>query len=521
MSTSLYRKFRPQVFEDVIGQDHIVITLRNQIMTGDVAHAYIFTGTRGTGKTTCAKILARAINCLSPLNGSPCGVCSNCAELSNNNNLDIFEMDAASNNSVDDIRDLRDKANYPPSIGKYKVYIIDEVHMLSTNAFNALLKTLEEPPPHVVFILATTEIHKVPQTILSRCIRFDFKLVSNELIAGMIGKIYEESGVKYEVEALYSIANAGAGSVRDALSIADMCMSYCNKNVTHDAVLDVVGSAPVEKLLKLAESIIKLDYNRVLEQINEMTQRGANIGILRRDLTDFFKNLIFIKSGLRYDRNVNISRQIFDNCVELVSETNTTFLIRVLFALSRLENEMRYSIQPKTIFESVLLQAMDVGHDYDEVTVMSKLKSMESKLEALSDMNIMNITSASILKNDANENTMRITSIKDPAIVWGKMIGVFRAGQMYSIMAAVKDVNEARIEDDKFIVCFEDEADCSALKQKDNYSAVQGVLSAFCPEHIFMPQYMPGKKDKINAEVARLKALFDGENLEISKHGKV
>ena len=235
--TSLYRKYRPDTFDKVIGQDHIVRTLKNQIAHGNVGHAYIFTGTRGTGKTSVAKIFARAVNCLSPLaDGSPCGKCENCVELASNSNFDILEIDAASNNSVDQIRELTDKIGFPPTVGKYKVYIVDEVHMLSKAAFNALLKTLEEPPSHAIFILATTEIHQIPATILSRCLRFDFRLVPNGVIAKRIRFIFDDIGVKYENEAVDLIASAGAGSVRDALSVADMCVSYCDSNVTYNGV---------------------------------------------------------------------------------------------------------------------------------------------------------------------------------------------------------------------------------------------------------------------------------------------
>ena len=253
--TSLYRKYRPDTFDKVIGQDHIVRTLKNQIARDNIGHAYIFTGTRGTGKTSVAKIFARAVNCLSPVNGSPCGKCECCLALAESGNFDVLEIDAASNNSVDQIRDLTDKINFPPTIGKYKVYIVDEVHMLSKAAFNALLKTLEEPPSHAIFILATTEIHQIPATILSRCLRFDFRLVPNAVTAKRIRDIFDEIGVKYEREAVELIASAGAGSVRDALSVADTCVSYCEGNVTYGGVLEVLGASDPQKLRELASAI--------------------------------------------------------------------------------------------------------------------------------------------------------------------------------------------------------------------------------------------------------------------------
>ena len=227
---ALYRKYRPNTFDGLIGQEHIVKTLVNQIENDRLGHAYLFTGTRGTGKTSAAKIFAKAINCLNPKNGSPCGECECCRAISNPSNIDVIEIDAASNNGVNEIRDLREKVQYPPVSCKYKVYIIDEVHMLTGAAFNALLKTLEEPPKHAVFILATTEVHKIPATILSRCMRFDFRLISNEKIASLISKIYDEQDKDYEKEAVYAIAKAGEGSIRDALSIADTAISFGTVN---------------------------------------------------------------------------------------------------------------------------------------------------------------------------------------------------------------------------------------------------------------------------------------------------
>lgn len=237
---SLYRKFRPNSFESVIGQEAVTKTLANQIKTGRIGHAYLFTGSRGVGKTTCARIFAKAINCLNPENGSPCEKCRCCTELSSPN-MDIIEIDAASNNGVDDARAIRDNVSYPPVIGKYKVYIIDEVHMLTGSAFNALLKTLEEPPAHAVFILATTEAHKLPATILSRCMRFDFRLVSTSEIADRVASIYDSEGKAYERSAVNYIAAAAEGSVRDALSLAETCMSLSQGKLTYADVLAATG----------------------------------------------------------------------------------------------------------------------------------------------------------------------------------------------------------------------------------------------------------------------------------------
>ncbi|MDE6398348.1 MAG: DNA polymerase III subunit gamma/tau, partial [Clostridiales bacterium] len=269
--TALYRKYRPQTFDDVIGQDHITQTLINQLKSERVGHAYLFTGSRGTGKTTCAKIFARAVNCLEPQNGSPCGKCKVCRALADASNIDIMEIDAASNNRVDEVREIRERVKYPPVNGKYKVYIIDEVHMLTDSAFNALLKTLEEPPSFVIFILATTEVHKLPATILSRCMRFDFRLVSADLLAQNIRRIFDAEGKTYEEEAVRYIAGAGEGSVRDSLSVADMCLSRSEGKLTLADVLDVLGAADRGKIRALTQSILQGDAREILLQIDALT----------------------------------------------------------------------------------------------------------------------------------------------------------------------------------------------------------------------------------------------------------
>ena len=291
---SIYRRFRPKTFDDVIGQDHIVRTLTNQIKAGKIRHAYLFTGTRGTGKTSCAKIFSRAVNCLTPVNGSPCGKCEVCRKLQEDNGVDIIEIDAASNNSVDEIRTLKENVMYRPTIGRYKVYIVDEVHMLSASAFNALLKTLEEPPEHVVFILATTEVQKIPQTILSRCVRFDFRLIDVDVLVDLLKKIFNELNVKYDERALVKIAVQGEGSVRDTLSAADSCMSYCGNNVTYEDVLEILGATDFDSVDRLCKAILDGDTGSALSEADKMLRKGRTT--LGRDLANYLNDLITVKN---------------------------------------------------------------------------------------------------------------------------------------------------------------------------------------------------------------------------------
>ena len=294
MHKALYRVYRPKTFEDVVGQEHIVKTLKNQIKNNNIGHAYLFSGTRGTGKTSTAKIFARAVNCLNPINEEPCNECEICVDTLNDNIMDIVEIDAASNNSVDDIRELRESVKYTPSKAKYKVYIIDEVHMLSQGAFNALLKTLEEPPSYVIFILATTEPHKIPATILSRCQRFDFKRVSSKDIADRMSYICEKENIQAEDKALSLIARNSQGALRDALSILDQCMSFGNDKIEYNDVIELLGTVNIDELFQLSQSIIDEDTKKSLQILNEFIIWGKDIRNLINDLIDHLFYLLLL-----------------------------------------------------------------------------------------------------------------------------------------------------------------------------------------------------------------------------------
>ncbi|MDE6667249.1 MAG: DNA polymerase III subunit gamma/tau, partial [Clostridia bacterium] len=295
MYLAFYRTFRPTSFDEVVRQEHIVRILKNQIESDKVGHAYLFCGPRGTGKTTLAKIFARAINCENPVNASPCGKCAACRALADGSNLDVSEIDAASNNGVDEMRDLREKVQYPPVAGKYKVYIIDEVHMLTQSAFNAVLKTLEEPPRHAVFILATTEPQKIPATILSRCMRFDFKLIPQHDLEELIKSVFKKTGKEYEDAAVSAIARAGAGSARDSLSIADMCASYSHGKLTYNDVNAVLGSAEWAKVAHICGCILNEDASAALSAVEEILATGKGVGVLIKDMLSFLNDCTIVK----------------------------------------------------------------------------------------------------------------------------------------------------------------------------------------------------------------------------------
>ena len=378
---ALYRKYRPTGFDGIIGQEHVVKTLVNQIETGRLGHAYLFTGTRGTGKTSTAKIFAKAINCEHPVNGSPCGKCAACKALSDPSNIDVIEIDAASNNGVNEIRELRDNVQFPPVTCKYKVYIIDEVHMLTGAAFNALLKTLEEPPRHAVFILATTEAHKLPATILSRCMRFDFRLVPTERIAELIAKIYDEQGKKYTKEAVFAIARAGEGSIRDALSIADTALSFGDKELTYDDVNEILGSTNSELITLFCERLLAGDSGEALRITESLASLGKSMGVLTKDLTVILRDLLIIKTCKTANALLGLPDSRFNELKSMADGVSEARIIRMLEIFAETENALRYTTHPRVVFETAAVKAARPETDYDIDAILARVKALEDKFK--------------------------------------------------------------------------------------------------------------------------------------------
>lgn len=379
---ALYRKFRPNEFEDVKGQDAIVRTLKNQIEADRIGHAYLFCGTRGTGKTTVAKIFAKAVNCEHPVDGSPCGECAVCKAIAAGNSMNVIEIDAASNNGVDNIREIREEVAYRPTEGRYKVYIIDEVHMLSAGAFNALLKTLEEPPSYVIFILATTESHKIPVTIQSRCQRYDFHRISIDTIAGRLRELMEKEQIPVEEKALRYVAKAGDGSMRDALSLLDQCIAfYLGQELTFDKVLEVLGTVDTEVFSKLLRKVLGQDVTSCIHILEDLLVNGKELGQFVNDFTWYLRNLLLVKTSEDAEEVLDVSSENLKALQEESQLIDTDTLMRYIRVLSELSNNLRNATQKRVLVEVGLIKLCKPAMETNLDSVLDRLRVLEEQME--------------------------------------------------------------------------------------------------------------------------------------------
>ena len=380
--TALYRKFRPDTFADVKGQDAIVQTLKNQINADRIGHAYLFCGTRGTGKTTVAKILAKAVNCEHPVDGNPCNECATCKAIAAGSSMNVIEIDAASNNGVDNIREIREETTYSPTEGKYKVYIIDEVHMLSIGAFNALLKTLEEPPSYVIFILATTEAHKIPITILSRCQRYDFKRISILTIADRLTQLMKEEQVEVEEKAIRYIARKADGSMRDALSLMDQCIAfYLGQKLTYDNVLDVLGAVDTEVFSRMLRLILQNQVAELMKMLEDLVMQGRELGQFVTDFTWYMRNLLLLKASDDLEDVLDVSTDNLKLLQEEAGMVREDTLIRYIRIFSELSNQIKFETSKRIALEVALIKLCRPEMERDETSLLDRIRRLEQMIQ--------------------------------------------------------------------------------------------------------------------------------------------
>ena len=380
--TALYRKWRPRVFVDVKGQDHIVTTLQNQIRSERIGHAYLFCGTRGTGKTSVAKIFAKAVNCEHPEDGSPCGECPSCQQIQAGTSLNVVEIDAASNNGVENIREIRDQVQYPPTEGKYRVYIIDEVHMLSSGAFNALLKTLEEPPSYVIFILATTEVHKIPITVLSRCQRYDFRRITVDTIADRLKELTDAEGMAVEDRALRYVAKAGDGSMRDALSLLDQCAAFhYGETLTYENVLDVLGAVDNRVFRELFGALRNGQTKDCILRLEEMVIQGRELSQFVADFIWFLRNLLILKTADEAEELLDMSEDNLKQLREDAALADENVLMRYIRVFSEVLNQIRFAAQKRVLVELAFIRLTKPEMEQSMDAVLERLEQLERQME--------------------------------------------------------------------------------------------------------------------------------------------
>ena len=529
---ALYRKWRPEFFRDVVGQEVIVRTLRAQIMSGHIAHAYLFTGPRGTGKTSMAKIFARAINCLQPEEGDACGKCGVCLALKGEA-MDIIEMDAASNNGVDEIRALRENIVFPPAVGRYKVYIIDEVHMLSQGAFNALLKTLEEPPEHAVFILATTEVHKLPATILSRCQRFNFKSISVSDISGYLKKVLQASGAEFEPQAVDLIARSAEGGMRDALSIADMCLSYCGSNVGYEDVVSILGTADREFMFKCADTLINSDVKGALDACAQLTDSGGDIGVFMRDIMSHLSDVLTAKLAGK-EALTALPDDIVSRLLEQGERADADRLMRAIELLAQAESELKQHSRPKVILSAVMARICTPRLEEDALALRDRISVLEQELSSIKANGIeMSSRPAQPAKTEDKKEASSNSS-KAPAAekkisgavketkqdaqqgeLWEALLARMRKNAM-PVYMTLKSAEGGRRQDNAYIVMFSPEHESKMKFINGKTEAISKELEALTGEKLAVrtEQTVPAQKQEEQDElIANIIDIFGEENI--------
>ncbi len=501
--TALYREWRPKNFEDVVGQEHITTTLKNQILNDRIAHAYLFCGTRGTGKTSTAKVMAKALNCLNPKDGEPCNECEMCKKINEGLAIDVTELDAASNNGIDRIRDIIDDSKYPPQEAKYKVYIMDEVHMLSIGAVNAFLKTLEEPPANVIFILATTDPQKLPITILSRCQRFDFKRISNKNIVGRLRKIVDSEGILADDKCLELISRVSDGAMRDSLSILDQAIAMGDGAVEYGSLINMLGLVTNEHLFKLTSAVIERNIEKAMVIIEDLVFAGKDIHLFIKDLVEHFRNLLMIKVTNNPEEVLDMSSENIDLVKEQGSRIRVEEIMRDIRILQEAEGNAKLSKQARLYLELAIIKMCKIEYDTSNEIILARLNRME---EALRSGKIA-VSEAQVTQNDnvnvgvkktvskvtASPSAVKLEENKDSKVrigdvqrAWRDILEAFKARRAMVIYASIVTGKPVACQNGILTIQYSEQYafNKQRLEKTENYKIINEVISEVMRENI-------------------------------------
>jgi DNA polymerase-3 subunit gamma/tau len=517
MHKALYRAYRPQTFDDMVGQRHVIKTLKNQIKNDNIGHAYLFTGTRGTGKTSTAKIFARAVNCLNSVDQEPCNKCETCESILNDNTMDTIEIDAASNNSVDDIRELRESVKYSPTNCKYKVYIIDEVHMLSQGAFNALLKTLEEPPSYVIFILATTEPHKIPATILSRCQRFDFKRVTVDEMVKRMQDICAGENIESEEKALNLIATNSQGALRDALSILDQCMSFGEDKITYDDVVELMGTVNIDQLFDLSQYIIDQDIKKSLQSLNEFISWGKDIRNLINDLISHFRNLMVCKVSKDMEDILSLPEDTIEKIFKQSEGVEINSLIRILNVLSETQDSIKSSSNPRVMVEVAVMKIAQPTFEDSKEALLDRIENLEKIIES-GNIRIAPQSSGeeayvnTKLPEEIHTETKHYEEVKseDVELVessWKEVLKQIKKDKKMPIYALLTEAKNFNVHNNELYIVFDDKFSFAKdrLSAKETHEYIEKVVRSVMKRNFGIKTVLASDIKNINFEMTEKK----------------
>ncbi len=531
--TALYRKFRPDSFAEVKGQDAIVRTLKNQIRAQRIGHAYLFCGTRGTGKTTVAKILAKAVNCEHPIDGNPCNECETCRAIAAGTSMNVIEIDAASNNGVDNIREIREEVAYSPTSGRYKVYIIDEVHMLSIGAFNALLKTLEEPPSYVIFILATTEAHKIPITILSRCQRYDFKRIARTTIVDRLQELMDEEQVEVEEKALRYIAKKGDGSMRDALSLLDQCIAfYLGEKLTYEHVLDVLGAVDTDEFSKLLREILDGDVTQVILHLENMIMQGRDLSQLVTDFTWYLRNLLLLKSSDNMEDVLDVSAENLEQLKEEAAMVRDDTLMRYIRIFSELQNQIKYAGSKRVMLEVALIKLCRPQMEQDQLSVLERVRRLEKQLSSGVMVRQQEAVSSSVYQNSPfadHENTAGMEAASDAVDISAlekaapedlqKVVGMWRtilaqtSGRFRVVLASAVPKFNLEKDDGTLYIVFSDFLGETYVNDSKKAEVLEQIIAAKTGKQVKVRMILQADEHVTNARLSKVQVQQALENL--------